>query len=237
MQCSAFSRVKESLKKPEPPGKPSVDEQKVDSLRLSWSAPSQDGGSAVTQYIVEMRTSASKKWKKAESTKEPTVTLFNLVPGETFIFRVRAENKVGLSEPSAESEAVQVKELTKPVEEPKQISPEEDELGKVDYDKLDAKIEDVEKKAIDVNRMPNDLEAKYTICEELGQGAYGTVYRAIEKATGKTWAAKMVQVRPGVKREDVLHEISVMNQLHHDKLLQLHEAFDLGSEICLIEEL
>lgn len=35
---------------------------------------------------------------------------------------------------------------------------------------------------------------QYIICEELGQGAYGTVYRAIEKATGKTWAAKMIQV-------------------------------------------
>lgn len=40
----------------------------------------------------------------------------------------------------------------------------------------------------------NKSQFQYTICEELGKGAYGTVYRAIEKATGKTWAAKMVQV-------------------------------------------
>ncbi|VDM73402.1 unnamed protein product [Strongylus vulgaris] len=180
-----------------------------------------------------MRTATSKKWKNVETTKENFVTLFNLVPGETFVFRVRAENAIGQSEPSAESEPVLIKIPKKPEEKPEQKISAVEEKEKADYEKVDA----LEEKAIDVNRLPNDLEAKYTICEELGQGAYGTVYRAIEKATGKTWAAKIVQVRPGVKREDVLHEISVMNQLHHDKLLQLHEAFDLGSEICLIEEL
>lgn len=46
-----------------------------------------------------------------------------------------------------------------------------------------------------------------------------------------------MQVRPGVKKETVKHEIDIMNQLHHGKLLNLHEAFDLGSEMVLIEEL
>ncbi|KIH54753.1 kinase domain protein [Ancylostoma duodenale] len=183
-----------------------------------------------------MRTTTTKKWKKAETTKQPSVTLFNLVPGETFVFRVRAENATGQSEPSEESEPILIKALEKPAEEPKQEPREEESPEAVDYDSLDSTVDLSDRKAIDANRLPSDLEAKYIICEELGQGAYGTVYRAIEKATGKTWAAKMVQVRPGVKREDVLHEISMMNQLNHEKLLNLHEAFDLGSEICLIEE-
>ncbi|VDM66761.1 unnamed protein product, partial [Strongylus vulgaris] len=41
---------------PEAPGKPSAEEQKADSLRLSWSSPAHDGGSPITQYIIEMRT-------------------------------------------------------------------------------------------------------------------------------------------------------------------------------------
>ena len=73
--------------------------------------------------------------------------------------------------------------------------------------------------------------------EELGRGAYGTVFRAIERATGKSWAVKIVEVRPGVKKEVVIHEICMMNQLHHEKLLNLHEAFDLGNEMFLVEEL
>ncbi|VDP02270.1 unnamed protein product [Heligmosomoides polygyrus] len=112
----------------------------------------------------------------------------------------------------------------------------EEKLEVVDYEACDTAINSLVEEDIDVNRLPNDLLAKYIICEELGQGAYGTVYRAVERATGKTWAAKMVQVRPGVKKDDVLHEISVMKELNHEKLLHLHEVFDMGSEMCLIEE-
>lgn len=95
----------------------------------------------------------------------------------------------------------------------------------------------MEHKVRDVNKLSNDLNDKYIICEELGRGAYGVVYRAIEKATGRTWAAKFVEVRPGVKKEAVKHEISIMQQLNHDKLLNLHEAFDMGKQMVLIEEL
>lgn len=102
---------------------------------------------------------------------------------------------------------------------------------------LKVSLEAVEHKVLDVNRLPDDLYEKYIICEELGRGAYGVVYRAIEKATGKTWAAKFVQVKPGVKKEAVKHEIAIMNELDHEKLLGLHEAFDMGNEMVLIEEL
>ncbi|ETN69439.1 immunoglobulin I-set domain protein, partial [Necator americanus] len=149
--------------RPGPPSKPSVQDQNVDSVRLLWSAPTQDGGSPIRFYTVEMCKVSEQLWIKKETTKQPFITVFNLTPEETYKFR-------------------------------------------------------------------------YIICEELGQGAYGTVHRAVEKATGKTWAAKMIQVRPGVKRDDVIHEILVMNELNHDKLLHLHEAFDLGNEMCLIEE-
>ncbi|VDL87530.1 unnamed protein product, partial [Nippostrongylus brasiliensis] len=121
-------------------------------------------------------------------------------------------------------------DVSREIEEPKKRNHDDDEPELINYDRLDAKVDLSEHKPIDINHLPNDLQAKYIICEELGQGAYGTVYRAIEKATGKTWAAKMVKVRPGVKREDVLHEITIMNELNHEKLLNLHEAFDLGNE-------
>ncbi|KJH43328.1 kinase domain protein [Dictyocaulus viviparus] len=209
--------------RPRPPGKPIVKERTAESILLSWTPPKQDGGSPVRQYTVEMCTVTDKKWKKADITKKTSLKLFNLVPGETFIFRVRAENTFAKSEPSEESEPLLVEELSQFVDK-KQIE-----------EKPDLKLEDYDKLVTDIDTL--DLKAmNYTICEELGKGAYGTVYRAIEKSTGKTWAAKVVQVRPGVKRDDVLHEISVMSELHHDKLLKLHEAFDLGYEICLIVE-
>ncbi|PIO69851.1 immunoglobulin I-set domain protein [Teladorsagia circumcincta] len=220
--------------RPDSPGKPSVQQKTADSVLLTWTEPKKDGGSPIQQFTVEMCTAANKKWKKAETTKQATTTLFNLVPGELYIFRVKASNKLGESEFSEESEPFSLKE---PVAEEPEVKIDDEKVAEpIDYEKLDSKIDPLQQKEIDVRHLPNDLLDKYIICEELGQGAYGTVYRAIEKATGKVWAAKMVQVRPGVRKEDVLHEISIMNQLHHDKLLNLHEAFDLGNEMCLIEE-
>ncbi|GMR58629.1 hypothetical protein PMAYCL1PPCAC_28824, partial [Pristionchus mayeri] len=224
--------------RPDPPGRPSIQDQNVDSVRILWSPCMQDGGSPVRHYIVEMKTTSSKSWVKAEVTKQPFTTLFNLVPSEKYRFRVRAENTFGISDPSEESEEVNVRDVTRQVVEPQKKSklPDEPDYSDVDYEKQDAAIKVDEYKDFDIHRLPTDLQSKYIICEELGRGAYGTVYRAIERATNKVWAAKMVQVRPGVKRETVLHEMAIMNKLHHDKLLHLHEAFDMGTEICLIEE-
>ncbi|NP_001368673.1 Titin homolog [Caenorhabditis elegans] len=222
--------------RPAAPGKPAVEDQNVDSVRLRWAAPTNDGGSPVRNYTVEMCTEKGKTWTKAEVTKQAFITLFNLVPGESYRFRVRADNTFGQSEPSDESELVVVKNVSRVVEEPKKKEVKVKEQESVDYERVAKDSEPSEYKTIDIHRLPNDLQAKYIIHEELGKGAYGTVYRATEKATGKTWAAKMVQVRPGVKKENVIHEISMMNQLHHEKLLNLHEAFDMGNEMWLIEE-
>ncbi|UMM35968.1 hypothetical protein L5515_008342 [Caenorhabditis briggsae] len=222
--------------RPAPPGKPAVEDQNLDSVRLRWAAPTNDGGSPVRNYTVEMCTEKSKTWTKAEVTKQAFITLFNLVPGENYTFRVRADNTFGQSEPSEESEIVYVKDNSRVLEEPKKKEVKVKEQESVDYQKISKEAGPSEYKTIDIHRLPNDLQAKYIIHEELGKGAYGTVYRATERATGKTWAAKMVQVRPGVKKENVIHEISMMNQLHHEKLLNLHEAFDMGNEMWLIEE-
>ncbi|CAB3396936.1 unnamed protein product [Caenorhabditis bovis] len=219
------------------PGKPAVEDQNVDSVRLRWAAPTNDGGSPVRNYTVEMAKEKENIWTKAEVTKQTFISLFNLVAGETYVFRVRADNTFGQSDPSEISDPVFVKDVSRTVEEPKKKKAsvkEHDES--IDYEKASNESGPTEYKTVDIHRLPNDLQSKYIIHEELGKGAYGTVYRATERATGKTWAAKMVQVRPGVKKENVIHEISIMNQLHHDKLLNLHEAFDMGNEMWLIEE-
>ena len=62
------------------------------------------------------------------------------------------------------------------------------------------------------------------------------VHRAVERATGKNWAAKFIHCRPQDK-DIIRHEIDIMNSLHHEKLLQLHEAFDQRGEMVMILEL
>lgn len=93
-------------------------------------------------------------------TKQPFITLFNLVPGDTYTFRVKADNTFGQSEPSEESDAVFVKDLSRTVEEPAKKTKPLVEKDEVDYEKLDAKVEATEYKTVDLHRLPNDLQAK-----------------------------------------------------------------------------
>ena len=100
------------------------------------------------------------------------ISLFNLVPGETYRFRVKAENAFGQSDPSDESDPVFVKvesaillikslqDLSRTVEEPPKKTRQVTEKDQVNYDKLDTKVDVTEYKTVDIHRLPNDLQAK-----------------------------------------------------------------------------
>lgn len=62
------------------------------------------------------------------------------------------------------------------------------------------------------------------------------MYRATEKATKKTWAAKFIKCTPAEK-ELIKREIKIMKMLHHPRLLQLYEIFEMEDEMVMIIEL
>ena len=71
------------------------------SVTLRWAAPRDDGGSDVTAYVVEKRESSRRMWQSV-STVPPDVTELEaagLYEGNQYVFRVAAENAVGLGEP------------------------------------------------------------------------------------------------------------------------------------------
>lgn len=83
--------------KPGKPGTPQVDELQADRVGLSWKPPKQDGGSAITNYIVEYRIEGTFQWKQTrESITSASHTVRSLKTGETYEFRVYAENKAGV---------------------------------------------------------------------------------------------------------------------------------------------
>ncbi|MCL2496257.1 MAG: fibronectin type III domain-containing protein, partial [Clostridiales bacterium] len=63
-----------------------------EQVTLSWEAPSNDGGRAITVYQVSSNNGAT--WQNASGSGEHTFT--GLTNGITYIFKVRAENSVGL---------------------------------------------------------------------------------------------------------------------------------------------
>ena len=76
----------------------------------------------------------------------------------------------------------------------------------------------------------------YDVFEELGTGAFGVVHRAVEKSTGKTFVAKFVNTPQPADKNTVRNEIATMNNLNHNKLLHLHDAFEDRHEMVLIME-
>ena len=47
-------------------------------------------------------------WLKAATSRQSRVRLGDLIPGSTYIFRIKAENPYGVSEPSAQSDPVRL---------------------------------------------------------------------------------------------------------------------------------
>jgi len=66
---------------------------------LKWQAPSSDGGSPITSYVVEKRDVRRKAWQSVDTTvKELKYTVTPLNEGSLYVFRVAAENAVGTGE-------------------------------------------------------------------------------------------------------------------------------------------
>lgn len=83
---------------PGPVGLPFAGENLTnDSCKLTWYFPEDDGGSAITNYIIEKRESDRMGW----TTVSYTVTRNNavvqgLIDGKGYFFRIAAENIIGM---------------------------------------------------------------------------------------------------------------------------------------------
>ncbi|CAF1068172.1 unnamed protein product, partial [Rotaria sordida] len=63
-----------------------------------------------------------------------------------------------------------------------------------------------------------------------------SVARCVEKATGKTYAAKFIPTLTPADKATVRREIEVMSELSHPKLLHLHDAFEEDVEMAMVTE-
>jgi hypothetical protein len=68
------------------------------TITLSWSPPIETNSENITQYIVE-RLVLNDEWINFLNTSKTNKTIGNLNVGEIYIFRVRAVNKYGISDP------------------------------------------------------------------------------------------------------------------------------------------
>lgn len=79
-------------------------------------------------------------------------------------------------------------------------------------------------------------EELYDIGDELGRGTQGVTYHAVERSSGRNFAAKIMHGKSEV-RPFMMNEMEIMNHLNHRKLIRLHEAYDSDRWMTLITEI
>lgn len=198
---------------PDPPsGQPTSSISGPNTAEVTWSSPAFDGGCKITGYVVEMKKCKDGNWETiSDSCHSLSHQVKDLEPEEKYVFRVRAENIHGQSEPSSVSN-----EITIPINEP-ESSPQ--------FEPRQVTIESGEK-----------FKSKYDVLEELGKGRYGVVHKVTDLETGQKLAAKFIRCIKMKDREKVKEEIEIMNCLRHPKLLQLAAAFESPREIVMVME-
>lgn len=77
---------------------------------VHWEPPKFDGGSEITNYVIELRDRTAVKWEAAMvcGASDRSATLNDVVENKEYIFRVRAENKAGVGRPSAATNPVKI---------------------------------------------------------------------------------------------------------------------------------
>lgn len=90
---------------PNPPTDADIFDWTETTLSVQWKAPESDGGSPVTGYVIEYKEKMASTWKSFV-TPDPD-KLSTIIPdlrtGAAYVVRVRARNREGDSEPSAQT--------------------------------------------------------------------------------------------------------------------------------------
>ncbi|XP_024082458.1 obscurin isoform X3 [Cimex lectularius] len=76
----------------------------------------------------------------------------------------------------------------------------------------------------------------YDLGDELGRGTQGITYHAVERSTGRNYAAKIMHGRKELKT--LMHnELEMMNMLNSRKIIKIHDAFETLDTVTLMMEL
>ncbi|KAJ8386619.1 hypothetical protein AAFF_G00168510 [Aldrovandia affinis] len=81
-----------------------------------------------------------------------------------------------------------------------------------------------------------DPKKKYTRFEKIGQGASGTVYTAVDIATGQEVAIKQMNLQQQPKKELIINEILVMRENKNPNIVNYLDSYMVGDELWVVME-
>lgn len=80
-------------------------------------------------------------------------------------------------------------------------------------------------------RMDTDPNEYWDMIGELGDGAFGKVYKALNKDTKKFAAAKMCTLEDEENLSDHMVEIDILSEIRHENIVELYEAFSIDDKL------
>ncbi|XP_057304422.1 triple functional domain protein-like isoform X4 [Hydractinia symbiolongicarpus] len=192
------------------PSKPYATEITSTSISLAWQPPIDSQLVPVHAYSVQYQEADSSNWQVVIPVCHDTSAVIDdLTPGRKYQFRVSANNDVGLSETSKDSDTYVLSEnteLSQPASNPYEIHWRE------------------------------NIEEHYNICGELGRGRFSIVKRCVEKSSNKEYAAKIVRRRM-LSKEVVESEVAILQMLNHPSIVSVHEIYDAPKGLVIVEQL
>ncbi|XP_062913255.1 serine/threonine-protein kinase 10-like isoform X2 [Mobula hypostoma] len=81
-----------------------------------------------------------------------------------------------------------------------------------------------------------DPEAVWKIVGELGDGAFGKVFKALNKETGAVAAAKVISSLNEEELEDYMVEINILGSCDHPNIVKLLDAFYYNNNLWILTE-
>lgn len=81
---------------------------------------------------------------------------------------------------------------------------------------------------------PEDPRQKYHLLRQVGSGATGSVYTAVDIKTSEKVAIKMIDIRKQVKKALILTEISVMKNKKHPNVVNYYDSYLVDGNILWV---
>lgn len=95
--------------KPGPPASVKISQVFSDRVKLRWEPPLSDGGSEITNYIIDKRETSRANWAQVTSNINGQITscsVEKLIEGHEYEFRISAENKYGVGDPTVTTSVI-----------------------------------------------------------------------------------------------------------------------------------
>ncbi|XP_055595563.1 STE20-like serine/threonine-protein kinase isoform X3 [Uranotaenia lowii] len=85
-------------------------------------------------------------------------------------------------------------------------------------------------------RMDTDPADFWDMIGELGDGAFGKVYKAQNKETRQLAAAKMCALEDEENLSDHMVEIDILSEIRHENIVELYEAYSIDDKLWMLIE-